>query len=187
MIPISLPVSEETIRTLNCGDIVALSGTIYTARDEVHKYLDEGGTFPVDVSGSAIYHCGPVTVQKDGKWFIEAAGPTTSIREEPYTAMVIEKFGVRAIIGKGGMGEKTLQACEKFGCVYLSAYGGCAQLLADKIVEVKDVFFYDKFGAPEAVWQLEVKDFPAVVTMDSKGKSLHETVSIASQAKLKNL
>jgi len=184
MVSLTLPLTEEKVRLLNCGDLVTLTGTIYTARDAVHKYLDDGGKLPIDIAGSAIYHCGPVTVQVDNEWKIEAAGPTTSIREEPYTAMVIEKFGVKAIIGKGGMGPKTLAACQEFGCVYLSAYGGCAQLLADKITKVSNVFFYDEFGAPEAIWQLEVVDFPAVVTMDSKGKSLHQRVEDLSKENL---
>ena len=187
MLNLTLPLTEEKVRQLDCGDLVTLTGTIYTARDAVHKYLDDGGTLPVDIAGSAIYHCGPVTVKIDNQWKIEAAGPTTSIREEPYTAMVIEKFGVKAIIGKGGMGPKTLAACQEFGCVYLSAYGGCAQLLADKITKVSNVFFYDEFGAPEAIWQLEVVDFPVVVTMDSKGQSLHQSVEDLSKANLLNL
>jgi fumarate hydratase class I len=187
MIKLTLPLNEEQTRSLNCGDLVSLTGTIYTARDAVHKYLNDGGELPIDLTGAAIYHCGPVTTKKDGKWQIEAAGPTTSIREEPYTAMVLEKFGVRAIIGKGGMGSKTLKACRQFGCVYLSAYGGCAQLLADKIVRVPNVFFYDQFGAPEAIWQLEVKDFPAVVTMDSNGISLHQDIEELSKTNLINL
>ena len=132
-----------------------------------------------------LYHCGPVVMKDErGQWKVTAAGPTTSIREEPYQADIIQRFGVRAVIGKGGMGEKTLAACREFGCVYLHAIGGAAQVLAECIKAVRGVYFMEEFGAPEAIWELEVENFPAVVTMDSHGRSLHREVFAASQAAL---
>ena len=116
---------------------------------------------------------------------VKAAGPTTSIREEPYEYDVMKNFGIRAVIGKGGMGKKTLAGCKEFGCVYLHAVGGAAQVYAEKIVKVNNVYLYDEVGAPEAIWEFEVKDFPVVVTMDSHGNSLHEKILEESTRNLK--
>jgi tartrate/fumarate subfamily iron-sulfur-dependent hydro-lyase beta chain len=187
MIKLTTPVSEELVRQLKVGDEVAVTGTIYTGRDAVHKYLHEGGELPPGVSfkGGILYHCGPVVIKDEqGKWKCVAAGPTTSIREEPYQWQVIRDFGLRGVIGKGGMGEKTLKACKDYGCVYLHAVGGAAQVLAECITSVPDVYFMEKFGAPEAIWQFEVVTFPAIVTIDSHGNSLHKEVLAASQAAL---
>ncbi len=186
-VKLTTPLDETTVRSLKAGDEVLLSGTMYTGRDAVHKYLAGGGALPggVDLSGGIIYHCGPVVSEKEGVYTITAAGPTTSIREEPYQAGVIEKFGVRGVIGKGGMGLKTLGACEKFGAVYLHAVGGAAQVYAACIESVTDVFFKEEFGGPEAIWVMQVKDFPCIVTMDSHGSSLHEEVQQDSLSKLK--
>ena len=188
---LSTPVSEETTRSLHAGDEVLISGTMYTGRDAVHKYLHGGGTLPeaVDLDGAILYHCGPVVAEKIGmngvpEYTVTAAGPTTSIREEPYQADIIERFGVRGVVGKGGMGAKTLAACETFGAVYLHAVGGAAQVYAHCIKEVAGVYLKE-FGSPEAVWVLRVEDFPCIVTMDSHGVSLHETVQTASLAKLR--
>ncbi|MFM7150600.1 MAG: FumA C-terminus/TtdB family hydratase beta subunit, partial [Gemmataceae bacterium] len=167
------------------GDMVLLSGTVFTGRDEVHKYLYKGHDLPVLRDG-VIYHCGPVVLKKDGKYRVVAAGPTTSIREEPYQADIIARFGIKAVIGKGGMGAKTLEACQKYGCVYLHGIGGAAQIYAQCVQEVEGVFL-EQFGSPEAVWQLRVKDFPAVVTMDSRGHSLHDEVARSSQGQLQSL
>jgi fumarate hydratase class I len=155
---------------------------VFTGRDEVHKYLDKGGDLPMLKEG-VIYHCGPVVLEDKGTYRVVAAGPTTSIREEPYQAGVIERFGIKAVIGKGGMGAKTLKACQDFGCVYLHAIGGAAQVYARCIKGVDDVFL-KQFGSPEAVWQLRVQDFPAVVTMDAHGHSLHQKVADESKAHL---
>jgi fumarate hydratase class I len=184
---LTTPIDEETIRSLSAGDEVLISGIVFTGRDAVHKYLAGGGALPkgVDLSGGVIYHCGPVVVEKDGVYTITAAGPTTSSREEPYQADILEKFGVRGVIGKGGMGAKTLAACERFGAVYLHAVGGAAQVYAACIEGVEDVHFKDEFGVPEAIWVVRVKDFPAIVTMDSKGNSLHKDVSESSLERLK--
>ncbi len=187
MISLTTPVSETAIRALKVGDEVAISGRLFTGRDAVHKYLHEGGALPPGVSfnGGVLYHCGPVVIKDEqGKWKCVAAGPTTSIREEPYQGQIIREFGLRAVIGKGGMGEKTLAACQQHGCVYLHAIGGAAQVLAERIQRVPNVYFMEKFGAPEAIWEFEVVDFPAVVTMDSHGRSLHKEVLAASQAEL---
>jgi fumarate hydratase subunit beta len=180
MIRLDAPFTEDKIRGLKTGDMVEVSGVIYTGRDAVHKWLHEGGEPPVSLKDAIIYHCGPVVMKKKGKWVVTAAGPTTSTREEPYQAGIIEKFGVRAVIGKGGMGEKTRLACQKFGCVYLHAVGGAAQVLAEAIKEVEDVHLLEKFGSPEAIWQLRVEAFPVVVTIDAHGNSLHKQVEAES-------
>ena len=187
MIPLTTPVSEALIRSLKVGDEVGITGVLFTGRDAVHKYLHEGGELPpgVNLREGILYHCGPVIIKDEqGNWKCVAAGPTTSIREEPYQWQVIRDCGLRAVIGKGGMGDKTLEACKQYGCVYLHAIGGAAQVLAECIKRVPHVFLMEKFGAPEAIWQFEVVDFPAVVTMDAHGNSLHKEVFAASQAEL---
>lgn len=172
---LQIPFREEEVRELKAGDSVLLSGILYTGRDAVHKFLvSNPEKCPVQLKDSVIYHCGPIVIKKDGEWKVTAAGPTTSARMEPYISDIIDTFGVRAFIGKGGLGDKTLVACQKYGCVYLSAVGGCAQVLAKAIVKVRNVYFYEEFGPPEAIWELEVKDFPAIVTMDSHGETLHK-------------
>ncbi len=181
------PFTEEMMRSLRVGDEVAINGIVFTGRDAVHKYLHEGGALPpgVNLRDGIIYHCGPVVMQEpDGGWKVTAAGPTTSIREEPYQGQIIRDFGVRGVIGKGGMGERTLDACGKYGCVYLHAIGGAAQVLAECVKRVRNVYMKEEFGSPEAIWELEVENFPAVVTMDSHGGSLHRDVLRTSQEAL---
>ena len=190
IVNLTVPLDEKTIRDLECGDQVRLSGVIYTARDAAHKYLaGKDAVLPPEIKldGGVIYHCGPVMVNEDGAWRVTAAGPTTSAREEPYMAEVIRKYRLRAIIGKGGMGEKTLQACRECGCVYLSATGGAAQLLADAVKSVPCVHFLEEFGSPEAMWTMQVVDFPAVVTMDARGNNIHSDIKDASENILKRL
>jgi len=184
---ILLPMTEDTVRSLHVGDMVQLSGHLFTGRDAVHKYLYDNNPSPVDLSGGVIYHCGPVVIQENGQWVVKAAGPTTSAREEPYQSKIIEQFGIRAVIGKGGMGEKTRDACKRFGCVYLHAVGGAAQVLAEHITKVNNVYLMEKFGAPEAIWDLQIQDFPALVTIDAHGHSLHEEVAANSQHILQTL
>lgn len=187
MIPLNFPFTEEKIRALKVGDEVEISGVVFTGRDVVHKYLHEGGKLPdgVNLSNGIIYHCGPVVIKDEaGNWKVTAAGPTTSIREEPYQWQIIRDFGLRGVIGKGGMGEKTLSACKEHGCVYLHGVGGAAQVLAECIKKVRNVYFLKEFGSPEAIWELEVERFPAVVTMDSHGNSLHKKIFEESQAEL---
>lgn len=181
------PVSEEQIRSLKVGDVVLIEGAIHTGRDEIHKYLMHHDA-PVDLNGGIVYHCGPVMLKDDeGNWQVKAAGPTTSSREEPYQADIIRKFGLRAVIGKGGMGAKTLAGLQEAGAVYLNAIGGAAQYYARTVKGVKGVDFLDQFGVPEAMWHLEVEGFPAIVTMDAHGNSLHQDVETASLMKLEDL
>lgn len=187
MTKLTTPISEEIIRSLKVGDQVLITGKVFTGRDAVHKYLHEGGKLPpeVDLKNGVLYHCGPVVIKDDqGQWKCVAAGPTTSIREEPYQWQVIRDLGLRGVIGKGGMGDKTLKACEEYGCTYLHAIGGAAQVLAECIKKVNGVYMMEEFGAPEAVWEFQVEDFPAVVTIDSHGGSLHKQVMADSQAEL---
>ncbi|MBQ6472652.1 MAG: fumarate hydratase C-terminal domain-containing protein [Victivallales bacterium] len=185
MISLQLPLAESDIRALSCGDEVALTGVIYTARDAAHKYL-AGAPDPTrlpDLQNAVLYHCGPVIIRRDGEWVVTAAGPTTSIREEPYMAEVIRRYRLKAVIGKGGMGADTLAACREHGCVYLSAVGGAAQVMAQSIRKVTGVYMLEEFGAPEALWELQVADMPLIVTMDTHGGSLHrQTLDRSHQA-----
>ncbi|HEX4945717.1 MAG TPA: FumA C-terminus/TtdB family hydratase beta subunit [Blastocatellia bacterium] len=171
------PLTEEQVRSLKVGDVVLVSGEMYTGRDAVHAHLMKHDP-PANLNGAVLYHCGPV-VLKNGHYQIKAAGPTTSIREEPYQGEIIKRYGVRAVVGKGGMGAKTLAAMKDFGAVYLNAIGGAAQYYAKCIDEVLDVNLLE-FGIPEAMWHLRVTDFPAIVTMDAHGNSLHADVEKAS-------
>jgi fumarate hydratase class I len=200
MHPLTLPLSPESIRSLHVGDPVALSGVLLTGRDTAHKWLVETfvrKTRPLAgddaevikairplLDGGAIYHCGPVVAGLDTKEYrFVAAGPTTSTREEPYQADVMRDFSVRAVIGKGGMGPRTLAACQEVPGVYLHAIGGAATLIAQTVRRVLGVHKLD-FGVPEALWVIEVRDFPAVVTMDAHGQSLHVDVEKRSSEAL---
>jgi fumarate hydratase class I len=181
-IKLEAPISEETIRGLKVGDVVLLSGPMFTGRDAVHAHLMKHAP-PVDLQDAVLYHCGPVVMKDGDKWTISAAGPTTSIREEPYQAEILKRYGVRAVIGKGGMGAKTLAGLKESGAVYLNAIGGAAQFYARTIERVDDVSLIE-FGTPEAMWHLRVKDFPAIVTMDAHGNSLHKDVEEQSGVEL---
>jgi len=189
---ITIPISDETIRGLKVGDPVALTGVMITGRDTVHKWLIETfikKTRPPQgddqeiyealkplLKGGIIYHCGPVVSGLDTKQYkFVAAGPTTSIREEPYQADVMKHFNLKGVIGKGGMGPKTLKGCQDVPGVYFHAIGGAATLIAQAVTKVLGVYKLD-FGVPEAMWVIEVKDFPVVVTMDAHGESLHAVV-----------
>jgi fumarate hydratase class I len=191
---LTIPLEESAVRALNVGDVVSLSGIVLTARDAAHKYMIEtfvDGSPGTDedremqailekhLAGGVLYHCGPVVAREGEGWRFVAAGPTTSIREEPYEARVIERFGVRGVIGKGGMGPGTLAACKEHGCVYLHAVGGAATYIADSVKEVVTVYKED-LGHPEAFWVIRVDGFPAVVTMDTHGNSLHVDVRARS-------
>ena len=171
---LTAPLKEEDVRALNVGDVVLITGDMYTGRDNVHHYLMHNEA-PVDLNGAVLYHCGPVMLKQGDQWSVKAAGPTTSIREEPYQADVIRTFGVRAVIGKGGMGPKTLAALQEFGAVYLNAIGGAAQFYARTVKEVKGVYL-EQFGIPESMWHIRVEGFAAIVTMDAHGNSLHAVV-----------
>jgi fumarate hydratase class I len=180
-VKLKTPLSGKDVRGLKVGDRVRLSGIVVTARDTAHRYLVGGGEVPFELN--VIYHCGPL--MKDNK--VISAGPTTSIREEPYEADVIKKFGVRAVIGKGGMGDRTLKALKRHGCVYLTAVGGAGVLMAETIKKVRNVYKLGEFGAPEAFWVLEVEDMPLIVTMDSKGDSIYKKVEEKSADRLSEI
>ncbi len=200
---LDIPISEDAIRALHIGDTVGLSGVMVTGRDAAHKYLIENfiraeaapeSERPLYeelrrlLRGGVIYHCGPVVRQdEDGRWQFVAAGPTTSIREEVYEPEVIAHFGLRGVIGKGGMGPGTLQACQEHGAVYFHAVGGAASLIADAVQEVLAVHKKKEFGVPEAFWVIRVEGFPVVVTMDSHGQSIHDEVEAASKESLERL
>jgi tartrate/fumarate subfamily iron-sulfur-dependent hydro-lyase beta chain len=200
---IELPLNDRVVRDLKVGDPVLISGIMVTGRDTVHKWMVDtfiqkkramqGDDIQVYsaiqrlLHGSAIYHCGPVVSGLDtNNYHFVAAGPTTSIREEPYQGEVMHHFKIQAVIGKGGMGPKTLQACQDVPGVYLHAIGGAASLIAQTVKRVIGVYKLD-FGVPEALWVIEVQDFPAVVTMDSHGSSLHAEIAKQSGEKLKEL
>jgi len=176
------PLTAEDVRALKVGDVVLLSGAMFTGRDAVHSHLMKHDP-PVDLRGSVLYHCGPVVVKDGEGWRVTAAGPTTSIREEPYQAEIIKRYGVRAVVGKGGMGAKTLDALKEHGAVYLNAIGGAAQFYARTIKAVDGVSLLD-FGTPEAMWHLTVESFPAIVTMDAHGNSLHKDIEQESGSRL---
>jgi fumarate hydratase class I len=227
----TLPISEEAVRSLRVGDTVFLSGVMTTGRDAAHKYMIETfiepsvrtppgrglgagkdggpgtGLTPVPenerevyealkevLHEGVIYHCGPVVrhtkgtkERPEGTWEFVAAGPTTSIREEVYEPRVIAHFGLRGVIGKGGMGPDTLRACERHGAVYFHAVGGAASLIADAVEEVLAVYKKDAFGVPEAFWVVRVSGFPVVVTMDTHGRSIHDEIAALSRAALQQM
>lgn len=200
---LTMPIKDDEIRDLKVGDTVLLNGIMLTGRDEVHKWMidtfieknrsPEGDDQEVydaikpQLKGGVIYHCGPVVAGLDtGDYEFVAAGPTTSIREEPYQGRVMEHFNIKGVIGKGGMGAKTLKACGEVPCVYLHAIGGAATLIAQSVKKVLGVHKMD-FGVPEAIWVLEVEDFPVVVTMDSHGNSIHDEIEAKSKAVFEKL
>jgi fumarate hydratase, class I len=168
------PLTEADMRALKVGDVVLINGEMFTGRDNVHHYLMSHEP-PVDLRGAVLYHCGPVMLKQGDGWVTKAAGPTTSIREEPYQADVIKRYGVRAVIGKGGMGAKTLAALKETGAVYLNGIGGAAQYYARAVEQVLGVHLME-FGIPEEMWHLRVNNFAAIVTMDAHGNSLHADV-----------
>jgi fumarate hydratase class I len=185
------------------GDQVRLHGVIITARDAAHKYISESfiqaaSVPPAERStgaelrelwrNGALYHCGPVVARDpDGEWRFVSAGPTTSMREEPYEADLIAHFGLRAVVGKGGMGARTLAACQEHGAVYLHAVGGAATVIASTVRQVVKVYKLEEMGVPEAMWVIRVEGFPAVVTMDAHGGSLHTRVAQRSHRVLRRL
>jgi len=203
MIKLTMPIGDEDIRKLKVGDTVLLSGIMLTGRDAVHKWMidtfiekkrepegDDQGVYDAIkpmLEGGVIYHCGPVVAGLDtGDYKFVAAGPTTSIREEPYQGRVMAHFNAKGVIGKGGMGAKTLAACQEVPCVYFHAIGGAATLIAQSVKKVLGVHKME-FGVPEAIWVLEVEDFPVVVTMDSHGSSIHEDVESKSKVVFEQL
>jgi fumarate hydratase class I len=200
---VTIPIDDKTVRSLKVGDSLLLSGVMMTGRDAAHKWMidtfirknrePQGDDLAVYqaikplLDGGVIYHCGPVVAGLDTKKYrFVAAGPTTSTREEPYQGDVMRHFNVKGVIGKGGMGPKTLEACGQVPGVYLHAIGGAASLIAQSVQRVLEVYKLD-FGVPEAMWVIEVKDFPVVVTMDSHGGSLHAEIDRKSKAVLEEL
>jgi fumarate hydratase class I len=190
MIHLSTPITETAIRALKVGDEILLSGKVILSRDIGHKFMVEQKPEwlkPI-LEDAVIYHCGPVVAKNpDGTWCFVSSGPTTSIREEPYQAEVLETYRVRGVIGKGGMGKKTSGGLQKVGACYFHATGGAGALLAERVKRVVDVKMLEEFGSPEAFWIIEVEDFPLVVTMDSHGGSLHDEVLATSQARAQAL
>ncbi len=200
MTKLTYPFDEKAVRALKAGEAVSITGRIYTGRDKFHKFFADGGKLPVDFRDGALYHCGPVCVRESGRvekwksgkvdgggWKVVAAGPTTSVRENPYEPGFIAASGVRLIIGKGGMDAATLAAMKKHGCVYIQAVGGAGALYADCVKRVAGVSLLEEFGAAEAVWHFDVEDFRGVVAMDSHGRSLFEEVERGSGARLRGL
>lgn len=190
MAELILPTDEARVRELEVGADLELTGRMITGRDAAHKWLLEEHREQVApfLEGTVIYHCGPVVRKTpQGEYEFVAAGPTTSIREEPYQADVIERYRLRGVIGKGGMGKKTLAGLKKSGALYLHAVGGAAQVLARAVKRVERVFMLEEFGVPEALWVIEVEKFPVMVTMDAHGASLHEEVEEHSKARFEQL
>lgn len=185
------PVREEEVRRLRVGDIVYVSGLVVTARDAAHRrmldHIKEGKALPVDLRDGVVYHCGPVVSKKGGEWEVVSAGPTTSARLELYEPAVIEKVGVRLIVGKGGMGPKTAEACRKYGAAYVTFTGGAGVLAANAIKKVVGVEWLD-LGMPEALWMFETENFgPLIVTIDSTGRNYIEEVVKRAEARKSEL
>ena len=170
------PFTEQAVRSLKAGEAVSLSGLVLTGRDKFHKFFADGHRLPVDLRNGALYHCGPVIVKVGADWQVKAAGPTTSVRENPYEPELIAKTGLRVVIGKGGMDAATLKAMQRYGCVYLQAVGGAAALAAAAVKRVVGVTFLKEFGAAEACWHLELQDFRCIVAMDAHARSLFDEV-----------
>jgi tartrate/fumarate subfamily iron-sulfur-dependent hydro-lyase beta chain len=183
------PIDDETVSKLRIGDIIYLSGIIFTARDEAHmKLLEEGGIEGFDMTGLGLYHCGPVMKEEDGLWRVISAGPTTSFRMESLEPEFLDKFPVKLIIGKGGMGAKTLEALKKHNAAYLSFTGGAGALAAKGLGEVRAVHHLEELGMPEAIWVFEAKEFgPLIVSMDTHGHSLYNIVNERSKKALDGL
>lgn len=185
---LTYPFTRDQVLSLQAGDTVSITGTIWTGRDRFHKYFADGGKLPVDFTDGALFHCGPVVVQDPtGAWHALACGPTTSVRENPYEPNFIATTGVRLIIGKGGMDARTLAACQRYGAVYLQAVGGAAAVSAAAVQRISAVYFLKEFGAAEACWQFEVQDFKCVVGMDAHGRSLFAEVQQSSAQRYQQL
>lgn len=183
--------TEDDVLSLHVGDMVLITGKIITGRDKIHKFLfnerPARAKIPFNLQGTILYHCGPI-IKKAGKGFnIIAGGPTTSMRVEMYEPRIISDYGLRGVMGKGGMGKQTLEALKKNRCVYLHTIGGAAAYLAERVKRVVDVWKLREFGSTDAMWLFEVRDFPAIVTMDAYGRSLHEVVERKADREFKKL
>ena len=188
---VQLPLKKKDVLALHVGDIVMISGRLVTGRDRIHKFLFHkkpgARQIPFDIEGTVIYHCGPIMQKTPAGHRFVAGGPTTSMRVEMYEERIISEYGLRGVMGKGGMGKRTLDALGENGCVYLHTIGGAAAYLADRVKKVAGVWMIDEFGPTEAMWALDVEDFPAIVTMDAYGKSLHDLIVEQSLEELRKL
>lgn len=188
---IDLPITEDDVRSLKVGDVVLINGRLVTGRDKLHKFLfnekPSGRRMPFNLEGTILYHCGPIIRETPNGFRLIAGGPTTSIRVEMYEHRIISEYGIRGVMGKGGMGRQTLKALKENGCVYLHTIGGAAVYLADRVKRVVDVWKLKEFGKTEAMWVFDVKNFPAIVTMDAHGRSLHEEIESKSRRKFRKL
>ena len=181
-----LPLKEKDVCELRAGDRVLLSGKIITARDMAHRWMAEEKPDEIrpDLYEGALYHCGPIMLLREGTWICRSAGPTSSTRQEPYQSDIIREYKIRCIIGKGGMGKKTAEALKTYNAVYLNATGGAAVMYANTVRTVEKVYRLDEFGMPEALWVMQVEDFPAIVSMDTLGHSLHRYVEEKSRDRI---
>ena len=183
--------TRKDLLDLHVGDVVLIKGLLVTGRDKLHKYLfnerPPKERIPFNLEGTILYHCGPIIEKTPQGYRCIAGGPTTSMRVEMYESRIIEEYGIRGVMGKGGMGRRTLHALKEFGCVYLHTIGGAAVYLANRVKRVSGVWKLEEFGMTEAMWILEVNDFPAIVTMDAFGKSLHDEIEMKSRTVLKEL
>jgi tartrate/fumarate subfamily iron-sulfur-dependent hydro-lyase beta chain len=188
---LNLPLTKDDVLSLHTGDMVSINGRIITGRDKLHKYLvnekPSKKQIPVNLEGTILYHCGPVVTKRSKGYEIVAGGPTTSMRVDMYEPEIIAAYGIRGVMGKGGMGSQTMLALKKYGCVYLQTIGGAGVYLAEKVKRVAGVWKLEEFGIAEAMWILDVEDFPAIVTMDAHGKSLHQEIETHSWNALKKL
>lgn len=179
LIELNIPFDKKQAQALCVADFVSLNGTLFTARDRAHAFFlsDNSSEFKTLLNNSVIFHCGPIAKKEQTGWKILSAGPTTSNRLNPFTPKLIEKFGLRAIIGKGNMNSAVAEACKNHSCVFLHTFSGCGALLAQCIEKVENVFKLQQFGIPEAIWQLKVKNFPAIVSIDCNGNMLFPNTS----------
>ena len=181
------PLDEPTVRALEVGDSVRIQGSVFTGRDRLHRYLFDGGASPVDLQGAVIYHCGPLAILENGRWRVMAAGPTTSMREEPYMARIIAEHSPRLILGKGGMGAATREACRIHGCAYVQLVGGAASWIAQCIKSVENQWFLEEFGPTDAMWHFKVERLTGTVAIDAAGRSVYDGISGASGQRLRQL
>jgi len=191
IINISLPMTKNDVLKLKVGDVVLINGRLVTGRDKLHKFLFNerpyGRRMPFNLEGTILYHCGPIIRETPDGFRLIAGGPTTSIRVEMYEHRIISEYGLRGVMGKGGMGRRTLKALKENGCVYFHTIGGAAVYLADRVKRVVDVWRLEEFGKTEAMWVFDVEDFPAIVTMDAHGRSIHEEIERKSGRKFREL
>ena len=186
------PVPEDEIRKLKMEDLVYVTGTVITARDEAHlkalELHEKGEKLPVDFKGVGVFHCGPIMKKVDGEWTVIAAGPTTSARMEIFQDNFIETFRPALIIGKGGMGDRTSKACQEYGCAYGAFTGGAALLAARGIKKVREVHWLEELGMPECLWVYDVEDFgPMIITIDTHGNNMTQDVKEQVTARMEKI